>query len=411
MTNHPFRYALILVGLAGACTKGTEPGQAPELLTNLPRPLTTAEASLVGASNAFTLSLFQKASAAEPQTNVFLSPLSASMALGMTLNGAQNATFDAMRSTLHLTGTQAEINASYQSLISLLTGLDPTTETRIANSIWYRNTLPINPAFVTTNQLFFDAEVSPVDFTKVDQAKATINGWVDMKTAGRIPTIVEEIRPDHVMFLINAIYFKGSWRNGFDPAATKPAAFTSGTGKVQTVPMMHLEGKDFRASTWTDGTKSVELPYGNGAFNMGVYLPPDTSSIENFVARLTVDALMQTGAEVPELRLWMPRVKLEYKRKLNDDLAALGMGIAFTDAADFSAMTVSGASLAISQVLQKTFLSIDEEGTEAAAVTSVEVVLTSAPAALTMRCDRPYLVVIREKLSGTIVFIGKINTI
>jgi serpin B len=400
--------------LAGAvltalgCSDGTAP--TPALLTSLPRPLTGEEAALIQSSNAFTLGLFQKASAAEPQKNVFLSPLSASMMLGMTLNGARSGTFDAMRSALQFgVQSQTDINSSYKSLISLLIGLDPTTEMRIANSIWYRNTLQINPAFVTASHDYFDAEVSALDFAKPDQAKQTINGWVNDKTAGRIPTIVDQIEPDQVMYLINAIYFKGQWRAAFDRGATKMESFSPGAGGLQSVPMMHLEGNEFRGSIWTDGTKHVDLPYGNGAFNMSVYLPPDTSSIESFVSRLNVTDLMRSDYGFA-LKLWLPRVKLEYERRLNGDLSALGMGIAFTDAADFSGMTTNGHPMVISEVLQKTFLSIDEEGTEAAAVTK-GAMADSAPLELVMRCDRPYLIVIRERLSGTIVFIGKINSI
>src|SRR5690349_3256744 len=170
-----------------ACSEGTAP--PPPLLTALPRPLSNQETALIRSSNGFTLALFQKASESEPQKNVFLSPLSASMSLGMALNGARSTTFAAMRSTLQFgTMSQADINASYKSLIALLTGLDPTIETRIANSIWYRNTLPINTSFVSAGQDYFDAQVSALDFSKVDQAKQTINAWVNDKTAGRIPT-------------------------------------------------------------------------------------------------------------------------------------------------------------------------------------------------------------------------------
>jgi serpin B len=401
-------FATAFLILAG-CSDAT--GPVP-LLTSLPRPLTDQEATLIHSTNAFTLALFQQASAAESQKNVFLSPLSASMALGMTLNGARSSTFDAMRTALQFgTMSQADINASYQSLISLLTGLDPTIETRIANSIWYRNTLAINPAFVSAGQDFFDAEVSALDFTKPTQAKATINQWVDTKTAGRISSIVDTVKPENVMFLINAIYFKANWRHAFERSATKTESFTQGSGAVQNVPMMHLEGDDFRGDIWPDGTKSVDLPYGNGAFTMRVYLPPDTSAIEHFISRLKVDDLMRPALDPTELQLWMPRLKLEYRRRFLDDLTALGMGVAFTENADFSGMTTNDARLFISDVLQQTFLSIDEEGTEAAAVTKVETSFTSVSTPLIMRCNRPYLIVIREKFSGTIVFIGKINTI
>jgi serpin B len=411
------RHWIAAVALAAACTEGTAPAPAPDLLTKLPRALTSQEAALIESGNAFTLALFQKASAAQPEKNVFLSPLSASMALGMTLNGARTSTFDAMRTALQFgTMSQADINASYKSLISLLTGLDATIESRIANSIWYRNTLPIDPAFVSAGRDYFDAEVSALDFNQSAPAVQTINNWVSDKTAGRIPTIVDAITPDHMMILINAVYFKATWRNAFNPAATQMETFTTGTGAQQTVPLMHLEGEDLgvRGATWADGSQSLELPYGNGAFNMTVILPPDTSTVERFVSRLTLERIAFAGSDrISTLQFWMPRVKLEYKRTLVDDLSALGMGIAFSDAADLSGMTTTGLGLKISDVLQKTFLSIDEEGTEAAAVTKVDIFTTSSsgPSPLVMRCDRPYLVVIREKLSGTIMFIGKINVI
>jgi serine protease inhibitor len=363
MTHRSIRHSIIaaacLCTVAG-CGDGTAPTPAPELLTSLPRALTDGEQSIISANNAVTLALFQKASAAEPAKNVFLSPLSASLALGMTMNGARNETLDGMRTALQYGAMpQADINAGYKSLIALLMGLDPSVETRIANSIWYRNTLPIDPAFVAAGKDYFDAEVAPLDFTKVDASVKTVNDWVSDKTAARIPSILETITSDDAMFLVNAIYFKGSWRRGFDRSETQAATFTAGDGSARPVPMMHLEAEThvFRGDTWIDGTKMVELPYGNAAFNMEVYLPPDTSTVESWVTRLTVDAIGHR-AEWP-----------------------------------------------------KTFLSIDEEGTDAAAVTKVGVIFVSAPGPLSMRVDRPYVVLIRERLSGTILFIGKVNVI
>jgi serpin B len=403
--------SIMLAGLllAVACSDGTGP-HPPEAITSLPRQLTNVEQSIVSANNAFTIALFQEASAAEPKGNVFISPLSASMALGMALNGARTTTFDAMRSALQFGELpQSDINSGYQSLMSLLMGLDPTIESHVANSIWYRSDLPVDPAFAAAAESYFDAQVEPLDFAKGAESLARVNGWVDDRTSGRIPSILDAINPDDVMYLINAIYFKASWRTAFDRDETLDAAFTSGDGEVETVPMMHLDQDGFAAREWPDGTMMAELPYGNTAFNMQVYLPPDTSSVEHFVERMTLDDL--GGASPGHLRLWMPRLKLEYERHLNADLAGLGMGIAFTDMADFSGITTAPMGLFMSDVLQKTFLSIDEEGTEAAAVTKVTFVDSASPPAVVIRCDRPYLIVIRERLSGTILFIGKINTI
>lgn len=382
----------------------------PEVLTALPRALTTQETAIIEAGNAFTLALFQRASAAEPAKNVFLSPLSASMALGMTLNGARNETFNAMRNALQFgDASQADINAGYKSLISLLTGLDPTTDMRIANSVWFEQSFSVRPEFAAAAQEFFAARVTSLDFF-APPAVPTINNWVSEQTAGRITGILERIEADDRMFLINAIYFKGSWRTAFDPADTKPGEFEAASGAKQSAQMMHLTGATLSAGTWADGTVVAQLPYGNTAFNMMVILPPDTANLDAFVARLTPakwQELMMTGPE-RETNFAFPRLKLEYRRELTPDLEQLGMGVAFTGLADFSGMSNPSEDLSISSVLQKTFLVIDEEGTEAAAVTKVGIRVTSLPP--TIVCDRPYLIAIRERLSGTIVFIGKINS-
>ena len=408
---------VLLIGVAGCFDGG--PGGPPERLTALPRALSNQESSVISASNGFTLALFQKVSAAEPTVNVFLSPLSASMSLGMAMNGARSGTLDAMRGTLGFGSVPvADANAGYKSLISLLTSLDPSVQMLVANSIWFRTSFPISADFVAAGRDFFDAKVAALDFTNVAASKQAINDWASEKTSGRIATIVDTILRDEQAFLINAIYFKGNWRNQFKRSATAPADFHPASGPVQRPDMMHLEAKDLEDSgltgqSWTDGTKSVQLPYGNTAFQMAVILPPDTTTLDAFVSRLTPARLTElVGSEhaLAMLQLWMPRVKLEYRRELKPDLVAMGMGVAFSDAADFSAMSSPPVGLAISTVLQKTFLSIDEEGTEAAAVTSTGMRVTSLPPSLEMRCDRPYLIVIRERLSGTIIFIGKINT-
>jgi serine protease inhibitor len=404
-----FRTAgLAAVAIVVVACDPTSPGP-PAALTALPRALTTQEAAVISAANAFTLNSFREASAAEPGRNVFLSPLSASMSLGMTLNGARNDTFDAMRATLQFgTASQADINAGYQSIIGLLTGLDPTTEMRIANSIWFRSTFPIRPEFAAAGQEFFDAEVANLDFSS-PSAVGTINNWVKEETNGRIPTILDAIDDGDQMFLINAIYFKGMWRTAFDPTDTKPAEFHAAIGVKQPVQMMRLNDKTLATASWPDGTASVELPYGNTAFNMMVILPPDTATLDAFVQRLTAERwgeLMAAGSP-QEMTLFFPRLKLEYQRELEPDLERLGMGVAFTTQADFSGMSSPVTPVLISSVLQKTFISIDEAGTEAAAVTKTVMSDSARPM---MTCDRPYLIAIRERFSGTIVFIGKINS-
>jgi serine protease inhibitor len=406
-TSIPIVLVLILLA-ASACTKQvTEPTEPV-----LPRALTEQEEGLITSGNLFGLKLFRAVSIADSGKNLFLSPISVSMALGMTLNGAAGETRTGMEQALELAGlTEAEINASYHSLIDLLSGLDRKVIFEIANSIWYREGFPVAPAFVTLNQTFFDAVVRALDFADPGAA-GTINGWVDSKTHGKIPEVIESpIEPAVVMFLINAIYFKGDWTWQFEADKTEDRTFhLSGGGSVE-VPSMQLAG-DLPVFTDEELT-AVDLPYGNGFYSMTVLLPGEETDLETMIAGL--DAARWQGivaglAEHAVGLLQLPKFKLEYKIQLKEVLSALGMATAFSPGqADFSRMVTSPLDLFISQVIHKTFVEVDEEGTEAAAVTVVVVELTSVgpDQKLNIVVDRPFVFVLRERLSGTILFIGK----
>jgi len=406
----PFYRSVVVTALAllTACSSATEPGtgtQAP-ILDALPRSLTTAELKLVSSANDFSFALFRQLAAANKDSNVFTSPLSASMALGMAMNGAAGSTYDQMRSALAFgTATDADINASYKSVIALLRGLDPTVDVRIANSIWYRNDFPFNQTFLDAGKTWFDAQVSALDFAK-PSAVTTINDWVSSATAAKIPTIIDRIDPAQVMFLINAIYFKGTWRDKFDPAETKDTLFFGLAGS-QPVRLMHRHGKINFMST--PDFAAVDLPYGNNAYTMTVIVPRAGLSVETLASSLQAGTWSSWMSSFHEITtdVWLPRLKLEWERDLNDDLMALGMRDAFTAyVADFTRMSPRGHELYIDKVKQKTYVDINEEGTEAAAVTSVGIGFVSLPPSL--RVDRPYIFVIRERLSGTILFMGKI---
>ncbi|MEO7458079.1 MAG: serpin family protein, partial [Gemmatimonadaceae bacterium] len=242
MTIHR-RISVAGLALAAACSSATDPGggnQSP-VLDNLPRPLTATEQQLVASTNDFSLSLFRQLAATSKDSNIFSSPLSASMALGMAMNGAAGTTLSQMRGTLgYGSMSDADVNASYRSVIALLRGLDPTTDVRIANSIWYRNDFPFNQSFIDAVKPAFDAQVTPLDFKQASSV-STINAWVSGATAGKIPTIIDKIEADQVMFLINAIYFKGAWRDKFDPAETKDDTFRGVAGN-QAMKLMHRHG-------------------------------------------------------------------------------------------------------------------------------------------------------------------------
>jgi serine protease inhibitor len=404
----PYTVATLGIALNIACSGATEPrpGEPTPVLEALPRALSAGEQKVIAANNDFSFSLFRRLGTAAPDSNVFVSPLSASMALGMAMNGASGTTFDEMRVTLGFgTASESEIDQGYKSLIALLRGLDPGVDFRIANSIWMREGFPVTPSFLDAGRTWFDAQATSLDFASPGAVKS-INDWVSTATAGRIPTILDQIRSDEVMYLINAIYFKGSWRAKFDPALTIDAPF-HGIGGDQPAKLMHREGtiRYLRTPTFS----AVDLPYGNSAYSMSVVLPNAGQTVDAVLASLQADTWSAWAAQFQdaETDLYLPRLELTWGRMLIPDLKALGMRAAFDDGADFSRL--SSVGVFITTVMQKTYVKVNEEGTEAAAVTNVGIGVTSAPLRSVFRVDRPYVFVIRERLSGTILFLGAIR--
>jgi len=393
--------------LLTACNDPNGPS-AGDPIDSLPRQLSPGEGKLISASNAFAFDLLKAVNTSDRAGNVFISPLSASMALGMTMNGAAGTTYDAMHSTLRFGElSRTEVNESYKSLMTLLLDLDKSTQLLVANSIWYEETWPFRQEFLTESKSYFDAEVKGLDLTRSSSADA-INSWVSEATSKKIPKIIDNFDGDEVMFLINAIYFKGIWQNQFEKSKTVDAPFHALDGTSASVPLMS-QMNEFRRGFGAD-YEAIDLPYGNSAFTMMVVLPKQGVDINAFTETLTeakwnaIDGGMNKG----EIGIELPRFKLDWKKTLNDQLKALGMAVAFDDnAADFSRMSSSTRRLIITDVIQKTFVEVNEEGTEAAAATSVGMAPTSLP--LTLRIDRPFIFAIRERLSGTILFIGKIT--
>jgi serpin B len=408
MTLIGVRRSLVPVALATlACSDPNGPGSST--ITELPRQLTGAEQKLISGSNTFAFDLLRQINASQRDSNVFVSPLSASMALGMTANGAVGTTYDAMHGALRLgDATRDEVNEGYKSLIALLRGLDKSTDFRIANSIWYEKTFPFNASFLTESKTFFDAEVAGLDF-RSPSALATINSWVNTSTNTKIPKILDAIADEEVMFLINAIYFKGIWQKQFEKSKTVSEPFHAYDGTSTDVPLMR-QSATLRIARGADYI-AADLLYGNSAFAMTVVLPNqgvDVNAVAVSLTQANWNTLEQSFTE-QKTDLYLPRFKLTWERLLNDDLTSLGMGIAFEgDHANFTRMSPMGEHLYITKVKQKTFVDVDEEGTEAAAATSVGIGLTSVPQTVIIRVDRPFIFVIRERFSGTILFMGKI---
>ena len=371
--------------------------------------LSKAQQNLVKADNEFGLKLFKEVVKEEGNKNVLVSPLSVSMALGMAYNGAAGSTKTAMEKTLELSGlTVEEINESYKNLIDLLKNLDPGVELQLANSIWYRQGFSVEDNFVNLNKTYFDAKISALDFNS-SNAVDIINAWVRENTNNKIEKIVDcPIDPNTEMFLINALYFKGIWAQAFDMNKTFDGFFQVSADSKKACRMMRR--KDKFAYFETADFQEIELPYGSGRYSMVIFLPKPQMHIDSLVAKFSKDnwdAWIDSLSE-KEVSLYMPSFKLEYEIELNKTLKVLGMEIAFSSGqANFSNINKTD-KLFISNVKHKTFMEVNEEGTEAAAVTAVVIRFASVPSGIVMRVDRPFVFAIRESDSETILFAGKV---
>lgn len=372
-----------------------------------PRNLTSAEKKLIISDNTFGLNVFKALSHTQIESNIFISPISISMALGMILNGAADSTLEAMKNTLKLNGlNENEINESYESLIELMNNLDSDVMFKIANSIWYKKGLVINNEFIQINKQYFDSEVIALDFNNpksVDQ----INNWVKQNSNDLIKKIVDRIPEDIIMYLINTIYFKGNWRFEFDPKNSKEGIFNNRNGFKARHPMMN--GELSLPFFENEETIILDVPYGDSLFTMTIFLPKE--DINQFVASLSIQKIsnLLSNLSVNSLDLTLPRFELEYQTKLNNILSDLGMDVAFDESrANFSRIIPlnSGTNLYISEVIHNTYISVDEQGTEAAAVTSVGIGITSVPKSIMI--DRPFIFAIRENHTGTLLFLGKV---
>ena len=409
------RVAVSLSGLLvaavslAACGSDSPLGPGEEIKA-LPRPLSAAEELLIEAGNDFAFRFLEQVYGEDTASNLFISPLSASMALGMTLNGAAGGTFDEMRSTLGFATLSLEqINQGYRDLIDLLRGLDPEVELGLGNSIWYRQGLEVRADFIERTQDFFDAEVRALNFS--DPASVgIINGWVSEQTREKIPEIIRgPIDPATVMFLINAIYFNGNWTYRFEHSKTVDVPFQGAGGPQGTVPLMEATGSFPYAET--EAYQAVDLPYGGQAFAMTVLLPKEGKTVMDLVASLDSWAwagLVESFQE-SEGTVRLPRFRMEWEKVLNETLQAMGMVQAFQPGvADFRGISSpdgGNPGLFVSLVKQKAYVDVNEDGTEAAAVTVV-VIDRFSGGSFDFRADHPFLFFIRERLSGTILFAG-----
>lgn len=376
--------------------------------------LRSSETEMVKSDQQFAFEFFKNVFNEEAQgndNNFMVSPLSLSIALAMTWNGASGETKTVMQNTLKLQDyTDKEINDYYKKIKETLLKTDPTTKLAIANSIWTNKNVPIKQEFIDTNKEYFNSTVESVDFAN-PATVGRINSWAADNTNNLIDKVLDETSIDALMYLLNALYFKGIWANEFDAKNTSKKPFTYESGTVKNIDMMHQKSQFMYGAN--DTFEAVLLPYGNKAFSMMVLLPKEGKKLTDINTVLQNNSnwtgfrksMIQT-----EVELYLPKFKTEYSKRLNESLKAMGMGIAFAPgSANFSRM--SDAPSFISFVDQFTYISTDEKGTEAAAVTVVGVELTSynPSKSVVFNANKPFIYIIQENSTGSILFMGAVK--
>ena len=396
---------IIMLFICTGCERNTKTQDTIPTLTG------TIEPSVVEANTKFGFNLFNEILNAEQDKNVFISPFSVSVALAMTLNGAADATEQAMTDTLQLQDNDSEaINTSYGLLLQAFKTSDPKVTLTIANSLWADQHFTFNQDFLQRNTDYFRAEVSTLDFSDPNSVN-TINQWVNTNTNGKIEKILGQIDPNEVLFLINAIYFKGAWQTEFDSEKTRDNPFHLANGSQKQVPMMNREDK--YPFYYTSNFAAISLPYGDGRVSMSIFLPSPDSSLDQFLENLNAENWKNWISQFREQKVGVqiPKFKIEYGTNLNDVLKALGMGTAFDrGAANFSRMLPDGATLTrnlfISRVNHKAYVEVNEEGTEAAAVTKVGIGVESSPPQFIV--NRPFFFAIHDNETKAVLFMGTV---
>ena len=403
---------LLLVSCGWARTAGPEAGPVGPGAPAASEVTTVQEANVAEAYTQFGFDLFGRVVGDRLEGNHVVSPLSVAIALAMAYNGAAGETRAAMGRVLHMGPLSLEaLTAATHELVQTLEKADPNVRLFIANSLWARTGVPFHEPFLARVRQHFEAEIATLDFA-APSAVERINAWVSEHTNGRITQIVEPpIDPQMVLYLINAIYFKGQWTKPFEKEQTRERPFTLLGGAKKPAPMMEQHGKfDYLRGP---NFQAVSLPYGKQTrFSMYVFLPDAAAGLKEFLGGLNAESWRQWTGQLRrrEGTVALPRFTVEYAATLNDALKALDMAVAFTpDKADFGAMTPK--EVFISEVKHKTFIEVNEAGTEAAAVTSIGIAATAAmpaEAPFIMIIDRPFFFAIRDNVSGAVLFMGAI---
>lgn len=374
---------------------------------------TGADANTNSSTTAFGMRLFQEIARSNANSNVLISPVSISLAMNMAYNGAAGSTKTAMAKVLGF-GKHSldEVNVDSTGVMTSLRHPGGTTKLEIVNALFASNKLTFKQPFLAANKKYYDAEVQSLDFN-APEAAIKMNSWVSQKTHGLIREIIASTNARDAIYLINAVYFKGRWRDIFDKALTKPKPFHLANRTTKMVPMMKLS-QTFDYCVTPD-FEAVKLPYTDGRMNLFVFLPRKNKSLASFEKKLTTDNWRQWerqfSNEIGEVQL--PRFKVTANAQLKKPLSAIGLQLPFQpSSADFSGIAQSSQGpIYISEVLHKTYMDVNEEGTEAGAAAVVELMLggeRQPKPPFKFIADRPFFIVLHDRITERFLFLGHV---
>lgn len=393
-----------------ACDSNNSDSPAPEKPVI---PLEKAAEKIIEASNNFTFKIFSEIEKEYPNENVFFSPLSMSMALTMALNGANGETKQQIKDVIDFGNySDDEINAAFKSLHDAFESLDEEVEISLANSGWYNENYQLIENYRNILIDYYYAEIAGLDFS--DPASVDIiNDWIADKTKDKIKDMITELDPSTVLVLVNAIYFNGTWTYEFDEDETYDGIF-NGLGDENISCKMMQSGKLKTKYNISENLTLATLPYGDGNFEMVLYMPTTGSEMQTVIDGIDASKLAEllNNAQEDSITIHLPKFKIETATiSIKEMLRNLGMEIPFTEAADFSNIFGPDHTIFISDVMHKAFIEVNEEGTEAAAATVIIFIETSAGGGseeIILHFNKPFLFFIREVSTGEILFAGKL---
>jgi serine protease inhibitor len=401
--------ALVMIMMTSVGCSVKRPAEVKSKYTIKAEELTASVDKISTANNKMAFKFLNESLKSNEKKNIVISPLSLSTILALTQNGAAGNTKEQMLKALELQGVDDKtINESYRNIIAHFNSLT-SIETKMGDSVWIKKDADVKKEMIDTGKNYYEAEINEVDFAKKNTVDA-VNKWISDRTAGKIDKILDSFKEDTYMTLINTVYFKGKWKNPFTENNTTKQKFTSSDGSTKEVDMM----KETMGTEYLKGTNfhAVRIPYEDTNFGMYVLLPDKGSSADELMKDMTLDKWNKWAGEFKktQVQVSLPKFKIEFEEELNGMLAGFGMKDAFGGNADFSNVTDKEA-LFIDLVKQKSYIDVNEAGTEAASATAVVMRTTSAlidePKQFT--ADRPFIYVIADNKTGMILFMGKVE--